>query len=134
MGVNAGSSKVFGWFSNMSSVSGMFNWLGICITAIRFRAGLKAQGIDPKTLPWYSSLQPYAAWWGCLWTVLIILFADWSVFLNGNWDHSSFITNYMPIPVFIILYFGYKFWYKTKIVSADDMDFMTGVSSWKTKS
>jgi Amino acid permease len=41
--VNTGSSKVFAWFANMSSVSGMFNWLGICITAIRFRAGLKVR-------------------------------------------------------------------------------------------
>ena len=25
----------------MSSVSGMLNWMGICITFLRFRAGLK---------------------------------------------------------------------------------------------
>jgi amino acid transporter len=131
MGVSGGSSKVFGWFSNMSAVSGMFNWFGICITSIRFRQGLKAQGIDPKTLPWHSPLLPYAAYWGCGWVLLIILFADWGVFLKGNWDHAAFITNYLPIPVFIILYFGYKFWYKTKIVSPSEMDFVTGISNFK---
>jgi len=131
MGVSSGSSRVFGWFSNMSSVSGMFNWLGICITAIQFRKGLKAQGIAPSNLPWYSSLQPYAAYWGALWTGLIILFADWSVFLKGNWDHASFITNYLPVPVFFILYFGYKFWFKTKIINPLEMDFVTGVTSMK---
>ncbi|GJJ13090.1 hypothetical protein Clacol_007340 [Clathrus columnatus] len=41
MGVTNGSSQVFTWFSNMSSVTGMLNWMGICITLIRFRAGLK---------------------------------------------------------------------------------------------
>jgi hypothetical protein len=51
------------------------------------------------------------------WTVLIILFADWNVFLTGNWTTASFVTNYIPIPVFFILYFGYKFWYKTSIVA-----------------
>lgn len=131
MGVSSGSSKVFGWFSNMSSVSGMFNWLGICITAIFFRRGLKAQGISPKSLPYHSVLQPYAAYWGAFWVTLIILFADWSVFLKGNWDHASFITNYLPVPVFFILYFGYKFTMKTKIVSASEMDFSTGVTSLK---
>ncbi|EIM81052.1 amino acid transporter [Stereum hirsutum FP-91666 SS1] len=131
MGVTGNSSTVFGYFSNMSTVSGMFNWFGICLTSIRFRQGLKAQGISHKNLPWYSPLQPYAAWWGLGWTFLIIVFADWSVFLKGNWDTASFITNYLPIPIFIILYFGYKFWYKTKIVSLEEMDFVTGITSWK---
>ncbi|KAF8580217.1 amino acid transporter [Ramaria rubella] len=125
MGVAAGSSKVFNWFANMSSVTGMLNWMGICLTLIRFRKGLKAQGIPLETLPYVSPLQPYAAYYGLFWTVLIILFADWSVFLKGNWDHSAFITNYFPLPFFFILYFGYKFYYKTKIVAPADMDFVT---------
>ncbi|KAF8577953.1 amino acid transporter [Ramaria rubella] len=105
MGVSEGSSKVFGWFSNMSSVTGMMNWMGICITLIRFRSGLKAQGISVSSLPYSSRLQPYLAWYSLFWTIIIILFADWSVFLKGNWDHSAFITNYLPIPVFIMCVF-----------------------------
>ena len=131
MAVSESSSNVFGWFSNMSAVSGMFNWLGICVTGIRFRQGLKAQGINPDNLPWHSKFMPYAAWWGLIWTILIILFANWSVFLKGNWDTASFVTNYIPIPVFFCLFFGYKFWHKTKWRRASDMDFVTGVTSWK---
>ena len=133
MGVSESSSTAFNWFSNMSAVSGMFNWLGICLTGIRFRQGLKAQGISPEDLPWHSKLTPYAAWWGLTWTTIIIIFADWEVFLKGNWDHASFITNYFPIPFFFIMYFGYKFWYKTKWIPASEMDFVTGVTSWKNK-
>lgn len=33
---------------------------------------------------------------------MIIIFADWSVFLSGSWDHAAFITNYFPIPVFLM--------------------------------
>lgn len=133
LAVGESSNTAFGWFSNMSSVTGMFNWLGICITAIRFRRGLKAQGIDPKNLPWYSKLMPFAAYWGLGWTIIIILFAKWSVFLKGRWNTASFITNYLPIPVFFILYFGYKFWYRTKLIRASEMDFVTGITSWKHK-
>lgn len=43
MGVSSGSSKAFGWLSNMSAVTGMLNWMGICITLIRFRKGLKVR-------------------------------------------------------------------------------------------
>ncbi|KAF8590199.1 amino acid transporter [Ramaria rubella] len=125
MGVSSGASRVFGWLSNMTAVAGMLNWMGICITSIRFRNGLKAQGINPASLPYMSRLQPYAAWWSLCWVVVIILFADWSVFLKGEWDHASFITNYFPAPFFLIMYFGYKFAMKTKIVSVHEMDFVT---------
>ncbi|KAF8578791.1 amino acid transporter [Ramaria rubella] len=128
MGVSSGSSKVFGWLSAMASVTGMINWMGICITFIRFRKGLKAQGINYKSLPYTSRLQPYIAWWSLFWVILIILFADWSVFLRGQWDHALFITNYFPIPFFLILYFGYKFTMKTKIVSTQEMDFVTSAN------
>jgi amino acid transporter len=64
MAVASSASRVFNWFSNMSAVSGMFTWFGICLTEIRFRAGLKAQGIDSRSLPWQSKLQPYAAYYG----------------------------------------------------------------------
>ena len=131
MAVSESSNTVFGWFANMSAVSGMFNWLGICLTGIRFRAGLKAQGIAPQNLPWYSPLMPWAAYWGMAWSVIIILFADWGVFLRGKWDTASFITNYIPIPIFFCFFFGYKFWYKTKWIPASEMDFVTGITSWK---
>ncbi|KIJ33448.1 hypothetical protein M422DRAFT_264552 [Sphaerobolus stellatus SS14] len=112
MGVSVTSTKVFNWFANMSSVTGMLNWFGICITLIRFRKGLKAQGLTTPML-----------WWSLAWMILII--ADWGVFLSGNWDQASFVTNYLPIPVFAILYFEYKFWKKTKIAPFTEIDFVT---------
>lgn len=45
MGVSETSNKVFNWFANMSSVTGMLNWFGICITLIRFRKGLKVRSV-----------------------------------------------------------------------------------------
>ncbi len=41
---------------------GLMSWFGISITYIRFYAGLKAQGIDRKNLPYYNRLNPYLAW------------------------------------------------------------------------
>jgi amino acid transporter len=133
MGVSQSASTVFNWFSNMSAVSGMFNWFGICLTGIRFRQGLKAQGINPENLPWHSKFTPFAAWWGLTWSAIIILFADWEVFLSGNWDTGSFITNYIPIPFFFCMFFGYKLWHKTKWIPASEMDFVSGITSWKNQ-
>jgi len=66
MGVKSGSGKVFGWFSNLTSIAGLMTWFGISVTYIRFYAGMKAQGLDRKTLPYMSHLQPYAAWYAAI--------------------------------------------------------------------
>ncbi|KAF8522920.1 amino acid transporter [Hysterangium stoloniferum] len=115
-GLSSGSSRVFTWFANMSTVAGMFNWMGICITYLRFRAGLKAQGLSRDILPYKSKMQPYITWWALAWIILIILFANWPVFLRNNWDNASFVTNYLPIPLFVMTYLGYKFVKKTRLV------------------
>lgn len=44
----------------------MLTWFGICITYVRFYAGMKAQGMDRKKMPFASALQPYAAWYGMI--------------------------------------------------------------------
>ena len=73
MGVQAGSGKVFNWFANMTSVSGLLTWFCICYTYTRFYAGTKVQGIDRKTLPFASPLQPFAAWYALVWCLVICL-------------------------------------------------------------
>jgi amino acid transporter len=71
MGVHSGSGKVFNWFSQMTADAGLMTWFGISYTYIRFYAGMKAQGIDRKTLPFSSPLQPYAAWYGAVGTIVV---------------------------------------------------------------
>lgn len=71
MASSNGAGHVFTWFSNMTSVAGLMTWFGICVTYVRFYKGMKVQGMDRKTLPFYSNLQPYAAWYGIFSTVLI---------------------------------------------------------------
>ncbi|KAL0575811.1 hypothetical protein V5O48_006165 [Marasmius crinis-equi] len=126
MAVSAGAGKVFGWFQNMCSVAGLMTWFAISVTYLRFYAGLKAQGYDRTTLPFYSRLQPYAAWYTQL--------SGWKVFLKGNWATDVFITNYLPLVMFPIMYFGAKVARKTKIVRPIDMDFETGLAEVEAES
>jgi amino acid transporter len=128
MGVHSGSGKVFNWFANMTAVAGLLTWFGICFTYIRFYAGMKAQGIDRKSLPFSSSLQPYAAWYAAIWCLVICLFSGWSVFLRGNWTTADFVTNYLPLVMFPILYAAAKFWTRAPAVRASEMDFYTGIA------
>jgi yeast amino acid transporter len=47
------------------------------------------------------------------------------VFLKGQWDTADFVTNYLPLMLFPVLYIGAKLWTRVPIVRADEMDFVT---------
>jgi amino acid transporter len=129
MGINSGAGRVFGWFANMTAVAGLMTWFGISFTYTRFYAGLKAQGFNRDDLPYKSPLQPYAAWYALVWTLLICIFSGWQVFLKGNWAVDSFVTNYLPLVLFPIFYFGCKFTlYKQPMVKPEEMDFVSGLA------
>lgn len=92
MSVSSGAGQVFNWFANMTSVAGLMTWFGISVTYIRFYAGLKAQGINRKKLPFYSVLQPYAAWYVLVATLLI------NIVSVCNFNHSQPPLNKMCPP------------------------------------
>lgn len=147
MAISSGAGTVFGWFANMTAVAGLMTWFGICVTYIRFYEGLKVQGFDRTTLPYYTRLQPYAAWYGAIATFVICLvclayyypplrntvlmlfqFNGWSVFLKGNWNTATFVTSYLPLIMFPILYIGAMFYYRSPPVKAEDMDFVSDIA------
>ncbi|KAF8474307.1 amino acid permease/ SLC12A domain-containing protein [Gautieria morchelliformis] len=97
MGIKTDSGKVFNWFANMTSVAGLMTWFSISLTYLRFYAGLKAQGIPRRTLPFASPLQPYAAWYSMIATFVVCFFSGNGVFFKGAWATDTFITNYLPL-------------------------------------
>jgi amino acid transporter len=127
MSVNKGAGKVFGWFQNMTSNAGLLTWFGITVTYLRFHAGWKAQGLDRSKLPYASGLQPFAAWYAMICCVVLILTSGFKVFIKGQWAADTFVTTYLPVALFPLLYFGGKLWTKTAYVRAADMDFTTGI-------
>ena len=63
----------------VTSIAGLITWSGICVTYLRFYQGMKAQGMDRTKLPYYSKLQPYAAWYGFGFSFFICL-------VSGHYD------------------------------------------------
>ncbi|KAG1885704.1 amino acid permease [Suillus subluteus] len=128
MAVSKGAGTVFLWFSNMTSVAGLMTWFAISVTYLRFYKGMQAQGIDRKSLPYYTNLQPYAAWWGAVSTITVCFFSGWSVFLKGNWNTATFVTNYILLITWPIMYVGASFYYGTRPVAPEDMDFKSDLA------
>ncbi|KAF9535839.1 amino acid permease [Crepidotus variabilis] len=128
MGVSAGAGKVFTWFSNMTAIAGLLTWFGICVTYVRFYKGMQVQGFNRADLPFFSNLQPYAAWYAMIGSIFICFMSGWAVFLKGNWDTATFVTNYLPLALFPIMYLGARFFiYREPFKRPEDMDFITDI-------
>jgi amino acid transporter len=72
-------------------------------------------------------LNPYAAWYALVWILVICVFSGFSVFLKGSWDTATFVTNYLPLVLFPILYFGSRFYNGIPLIEPADMDFKSGL-------
>ena len=85
MGVKKGSSsgQVFTYFSAMTSIAGLVTWFGIAVTYLRFYKGMQAQGMDRTKLPYFSKLQPFAAWYALCSISVIMLVSHFSQNLAG---------------------------------------------------
>ena len=54
-------------------------------------------------------------------------FSGWAVFLEGNWNVESFVTNYLPFALFPVLYIGGKLWLRAPLVKLEEMDLVSGL-------
>ena len=122
--VNQGSGGVgaaYTYLINLSGVSTFIVWAVITLTHIQFRRGLKAHNVSTNELPFRAMWYPYGAYFALGANIFLILFQGYTT-LFPKFDPISFIIAYILIPVFFILYFGYKFFKKTKWISASQMD------------
>ena len=121
MSLGKTASVVFGWFQDLISAAAFINWIIICMVYLRFYYGMKKQGISRDELPWKGPFQPYGAWIGLCSFAFILLTAGYATFIHGQWDTETFFSCYFNIPLILILYFGFKFTKKTKLVPLEEM-------------
>ncbi|KAJ5692885.1 hypothetical protein N7462_002308 [Penicillium macrosclerotiorum] len=121
MSLSSTANTVFDWLQDLVSITTLTNWLSILITYLRFYYGCKKQGISRNSLPWATPFQPYISWASLFLLSLFLITGGYSTFIKGNWDDESFVSSYINIPLFLIFYFGYKLFRKTKIVPLEDI-------------
>ncbi|KAH0826384.1 amino acid transporter [Lanmaoa asiatica] len=167
MTLGTSSGIVFTWLANFTATAGLVTWFGIGLTYLRFYNGLKAQGIDRRTLPFAPRVQPFAGWWCicgsgfvlfvrvpsffvcsdhtdtppssrrsratyayALLSSPLLQFSAWEVFLKGNWSTATFVTDYLPIMLFPVLYVAAKLVMRVPTVKPHEMDFVTNVAEF----
>ncbi|KAF7294979.1 AA-permease domain-containing protein [Mycena indigotica] len=127
LNVSASSAKVFTWFVNLVSTFGAITWICISASHIAFMKALRVQGKSRDELPYKAPFQPYGSWFALISTIIILIFKGFDTFMPFTKD--TFVTSYIGLPVFGLLYFGYKFYYKTKAIPSSKVDLVTGLKA-----
>ncbi|CAK9438588.1 uncharacterized protein LODBEIA_P28120 [Lodderomyces beijingensis] len=126
MNVSNSSATVFTALVNVVSQCGLLAWICILLFHLGFMRALKAQGYDrKKDLVYKSPLQPYATYFSLAICILIVFIKNFTVFLGHSFDYVNFITGYIILPVFVIIFVGYKLFYKSKWLKPEEVDLDT---------
>ncbi|KAJ5617457.1 hypothetical protein N7537_002571 [Penicillium hordei] len=121
MTLSSAASIVFDWLQQLVSAASLVHWINIEVIYLRFFYGCKKQNISRTELPWSGPFQPYAAWISLVSFSIILLTGGFHVFIEGNWSPQTFVSSYFNIPLIFVLYFGYKFWRKTRLVPLEEI-------------
>ncbi|WEW60899.1 lysine permease [Emydomyces testavorans] len=124
LNVSNNGAVVFTWFTNISSIAGFISWSCINGCHIRFMRALHAQNINRDALPYKAPLQPYLAYYGLFFNVLIILTQGFTAFIP--WSTTNFFIAYVSLILFVVLFIGHKLFFRTKLVSLREVDLATG--------
>ncbi|KAF5543263.1 amino acid permease [Fusarium napiforme] len=134
MNVADDSTKVFGYFVNLTTIFGLMSWISILTTHIWWCRAKKAQGLANEALPYVAPFGMWGSIAALAMCILIALTKNYDVFVRdadtgkifGGEKYKTFITGYLGIPVYLILIFGHKFITKSRGVKPHEADFYTG--------
>ncbi|MEG0156330.1 MAG: amino acid permease [Anaerovoracaceae bacterium] len=122
----SGDGPVYVWLVNASGLAGFIAWLGIAISHYRFRKAFLIQGHSMEELPYKAKFFPFGPIFAMLLCLVVILGQGYSAFSGDGIDWLGLLVSYVGIPFFLILFFGYKFAKKTKLVDLKDADLSMG--------
>lgn len=115
-----GSGMVYLWLVNASSLSGFIAWMGIAISHYRFRKAYLKQGKDLKDLPYVAKGYPYGPLCAFALCLVIIAGQNYQAFLQNHIDWYGIAISYGGVPLFLIVWLGYKWMKGTKIVNLEE--------------
>ena len=118
-----GDQEVYIWLVSASGMSGFIAWLGIAVSHYRFRRGYLRQGGTLQDLPYVAMFFPFGPLLAFALCLVIALGQGYQGFSSGHIDWNGVIAAYLGIPLFALLWLGYKLKHKTKLVRFEQMTF-----------
>ena len=117
-----GDQTVYLWLLNTSGMTGFIAWLGIAICHYRFRKAYVAQGRSLAALPYRAMLFPLGPLFAFALCLAITLGQNYQAFMADAIDWSSVAATYIGIPLFFIIWFGYRLKNGTRLLAYDEID------------
>lgn len=124
LNLSSNGGTVFTWLVNITAVAGFITWACINGCHIVFMRILAARNISRGALPYRSMWQPFFAWYGLFFNVLIIITQGFTNFLP--WSTSGFFAAYISVILFVVAYVGHKLVMRTSLVKVAEADIDTG--------
>lgn len=121
---------IFTWFSSVGSTVYFIAYLVIAVTNWRMRAAFKAQGDNPLTLKYAYKNKAYPLGSVFLFASGVFVLASTfyiSLFpIDQPMSASAFFQTFLCVPLFLVLWAGYKIIFKTKWVDPAEADIHSG--------
>ena len=95
--VSSGSAEVLNWLINLVTAGGVITYIVMSVTFIFFHRACKAQGLDRETLPYRGWFQPYCAYLGLAWMIVIVTCYGYSAY--APWNTQSWFIYYAMVIV-----------------------------------
>ncbi|MGL4859581.1 MAG: amino acid permease [Enterobacteriaceae bacterium] len=117
------NKSVYLWLLNTSGMTGFIAWLGIAISHYRFRRGYVYQGRDLKALPYTSGFFPFGPIFAFVLCLIITLGQNYDAFLQDRIDWNGVVATYVGLPLFLLIWLGYRLCNKSQFISLAEMEF-----------
>ncbi|KAJ0165267.1 General amino acid permease AGP3 [Colletotrichum tanaceti] len=124
MNMSTGAGRAYAYIVNLSGVSTFLVWGSVSFIHIRFRRAWRAQGHAEGSLPFVSLWYPWNAYFGLAANVFLALVQGWTTL--APFDAGAFVDAYVLLPLFPLIWFGYKFWFKTRFWRTGEIDLLSG--------
>lgn len=118
-----GAGQLWSWLQNLVGVSNQLSWICIGLASLRFRAGIKAQGLE-HLLPFRNWTYPVGPILAVGLNIVLVLVQGWSCF-SPTFSAVDFVSFYVELPIMLVMFLFWKLLKRTKFVHLDRMDLIT---------
>ncbi|KAI5779966.1 AAT family amino acid transporter [Peziza echinospora] len=131
LNVDARGAEVFSWFTSISGMAFFLAWMVIIVCNWRFHAALKAQGDTTleRRFAYRATLWPWMSIAGFV-AIVFMVGCQFYVCLypvgGAAPDPAKFFSGFIGVPIFLVMWAGYRVVYRTSFIALKDIDLQTG--------
>lgn len=115
-----GDGVIYIWLMNAVGVTGFIFWLGIAASHYRFRKAYIAQGYSLDDLPYKSKWFPFGPIFSFALCFFVLMAQNYQAFIGDDINWAGVFAAYLGIPFFLMMWLGYKFIKKTKVIPLEE--------------